>query len=367
MKIWWFGIYLLLISPVYADFNPKTTLPLSPEAVVSLRKLVNENGAVADLWQELKNKLENQLDLQPRPLEKINYEGLLDTNPLRITTEQHLQDIDVVADLLMGFYITGDQKYCRKIQEYLLAWSGRYLPTGNPINENKLEPLAHAFYVLKENFNTRDRRKISNWLNLIAAKLVQNEDIPVNNWESKRIKLLQSISIATGNQKYARKARKFFERYLNVALYPDGTSEDLKERDALHYHLSGLDPLILYAIMVNQQAPAEKNMFLLQSDSGASLKKSVDYVVPYATGELQHQEWVNSKVELDKKRAAAGLDKYKSGKLFNPTEALETFILASYFDQNYLPVVQQIEDCKELVTCLNRWDLIYIYALVLRK
>ncbi|NCB09764.1 MAG: alginate lyase, partial [Bacteroidia bacterium] len=40
----------------------------------------------------------------------------------------------------------------------------------------------------------------------------------------------------------------------------------------------------------------------------SSIEKSVEYVIPFATGDKQRKEWTNSKVALDRERAAAGID-----------------------------------------------------------
>ncbi len=83
------------------------------------------------------------------------------------------------------------------------------------------------------------------------------------------------------------------------------------------------------------------DLFSYTSPEGASVEKSVAYVVLYAIGEQVRQEWVNSKVELDHQRAAAGLEEYQPGRLFDPAEAIPLFEWASCYNREWHKLVQE--------------------------
>lgn len=85
----------------------------------------------------------------------------------------------------------------------------------------------------------------------------------------------------------------------------------------------------------------EFNLYDYKAENGASIKKSVEYVIPYATGEKQRKEWINTKVELDKKRAAAGIEKYQPGKLFDPKQAWEMFQWACYYNPEWYSIFEK--------------------------
>jgi hypothetical protein len=72
-----------------------------------------------------------------------------------------------------------------------------------------------------------------------------------------------------------------------------------------------------------------RQLYAWTTSEGGSLKRSVDFVVPYATGEKTRREWVNSTVELDRQRAAAGLPHYQPGMLFAPKDATSALEAAS--------------------------------------
>ena len=85
-------------------------------------------------------------------------------------------------------------------------------------------------------------------------------------------------------------------------------------------------------------------MYDFEGKQGGSIKKSVDYVVPYAKGDKQHEEWVNTTVSLDKRRAEAGLAKYQPGILFNPKKSLSMFEWALYYDPTLLDVIALLQE-----------------------
>ena len=67
-------------------------------------------------------------------------------------------------------------------------------------------------------------------------------------------------------------------------------------------------------------------------------------VIPFARGEKQHKEWVNTKVEFDRKRAKAGLEKYRTGRLFDPRQALNLLERAAYFDPSLMNLVRDLSE-----------------------
>ncbi|MFW5846280.1 MAG: iduronate-2-sulfatase, partial [Planctomycetota bacterium] len=102
---------------------------------------------------------------------------------------------------------------------------------------------------------------------------------------------------------------------------------------------SSLKPPIELAMILG-----EPELYTWEGPEGGSLKKSVDFVVPYATGEKTHKEWVDSRVRLDQERAAAGLEKYRPGRLYEPKSAHELMEYASFFDSGLIPLALSLDD-----------------------
>jgi hypothetical protein len=338
-------IFLILSSSgVKAEVSIRQTIILTQQEQKSLARLIRENQSARKLWLQLKKEAEAVMDDSPDPLSVIHYEGLLDTDPKRVRTERSLEDMDKVALLLFAYYASHDERYAQKAKEYILAWSKTYKATGNPINENKFEPLIHSYSVMRSIFNEREKRIVGGWLRGIADAEVANKSIPMNNWEAKRIKLVSLIGLILESKEYVEFADRHFKAYVEVALNGDGTTLDLMERDALGYHVSGLKPLMVYGITLEQFGPDTGfDPFTYQNSSGGSIEKSVEYVNPYALGEKVHKEWINTKVELDKKRAEAGLEKYQPGTHFKPEQSREMYELAYFYNDRYLKIINEIK------------------------
>ncbi len=341
-KYLWLLIGFCLYTSVDADI-PETLL-LTQSQQKYLAQLIHSNPATKALWLNVEQEAKGYLPDQPRPLPVIHYEGLLDTNPDRIDTEKNLRDMDKLAAWLFAYYTTQDDVYAQKAKAYILAWVETYQPTGNPINENKFEPLIHSYQTMKKHFSRAERERVEQWLTKIAEAEIAYPHMPQNNWKTKQIKLVGTIGLIVGREDFERYAVENLKKYIDRALYADGTTFDLRQRDAMSYHVSGLKPLLVTAIAMEQfrKGQGGSNIFDYQNQAGGSIRKSVDYVVPYALGEKVHKEWVNTKVALDRQRAAAGLAHYQPGTPYEPERSRELFELALYFDAKYQEVLRHL-------------------------
>lgn len=337
--------WILTVSSAVAEVSIRQTLLLTVEEQRVLRELIRENEEVQKHWYSIQEAAQIILNEQPQPLKVIYYEGLLDTDPKRVKTEQSLRDMDKLAVLLNAFYGTQDKMYAEKAKIYIMGWINTYEASGNPVNENKFEPLLHTYHIMKDHFTSAEQTQVAQWMVQIAEAEMGNPNIPENNWKAKQIKLVGTIGLILQKQSYINYAIKNFKAYVDKVLYADGTSRDLHQRDALSYHISSLDPLLTFAITLEQIGKNNAlDLFRYESPEGGSVKKSLDYVIPYATGEKEYKEWVNTTVELDRRRAEAGLENYQPGKLFDPTKSKETFELAYYFDPAYKAIIQDLSE-----------------------
>jgi hypothetical protein len=91
------------------------------------------------------------------------------------------------------------------------------------------------------------------------------------------------------------------------------------------------------------------NYYTYVSPAGTSIKKSVDWLLPYLTGEKTHGEFVNSTVEFDRQRARNGEAAYKAGTLFDPKNGVPTLLLASYFDTDpeLMPLARKLSGTED--------------------
>jgi hypothetical protein len=324
-----------------ATFSQTTTMIiLNRQEQENYKMLLEKNQEVRALNDSLQHLAKKALSHSARPLRVLYYEGLLDTNPKRIDTEKSLEDVDAVVNLIYGSYGVQDSIYGAKAAEIVKAWAKTYLPTGNPINENKFVAFFWSFHLFREHFDEKDEEVLEEWMRKIAIAEMKRSRTPNNNWQAKRLKIVGLIGNILEDEKMQEFSLSGFKEFINTAYFADGTSEDLAKRDALSYHISGIKPCL--SVFINfKHFSDEFDLYDYEGDSGGSIRKSVEYVIPYATGEKQHKEWVNTKVKLDKERAAAGIAKYQPGILFDPKDAYSLFECAAYYNPDYYRIIDE--------------------------
>jgi len=324
------------------EFSFRPCLPLNEEQRGRLRHLTESDPEAMKLLITLKSEAEARLTLQPRPLEVIHYEGLVNTDPRRIASVASLREMDDVSILFHYWQATGDGATAAVLKRFIGAWSATYRPTGNDVNENKLYPLFMAYLALQPDFESDERKKIDEWIKAMANLHGEafKKSRHFTNRYTKRVRLLTLFGKILNRPDWQAQATDGLKRFVQESLRADGSSLDLELRDSLTYHNSALQPAIDLAVMAGSEGPG---LYAWTVPSGGSLKKSVDYVIPYASGAQTREEWRKTQVDLDRRRAAAGLEAYRVGRLFDPKDALDLLAEASYFDASLVPLVLQLQ------------------------
>jgi hypothetical protein len=321
---------LLCFPPSWVNAQTTDIVLLNPQEAVNLRVLVKENAQVRAMYDSINELAILALAHKSNAPTRLFYEGMLPTHPDRVATEESLLEMDMLVNLIYAFYGDPAEKYGTKAKQFVLEWTNRYIPTGNPINENKLTAIFWAYHIFNDSFTATEQHQVEEWMKTIAYKELAREKTPNNNWEAKRLKIIAAIGSILGLEDLSTYAIEGFKKYIESAYYADGTSNDLRERDALRYHVSGLIPTV--TVFVNGLAfDSGYDLYRYTSPSGSSIERSVDYVIPYATGELQRAEWTNSKAAIDRKRAEAGLAEYQPGILYDPSHAILLLEWVGYF------------------------------------
>ena len=312
---------------------------LDKNEISHLQEVISTNRNAKQLYDSIAAEAAVALQLQPRPLQIMYYEGLLDTNPKRINTVKSFADINNVVTLIYANYGNENSRYGEKTRQIIMAWANTYKSDGNTINENKFNAFFWGYYLFKNHFTTEEQQQVENWMNKIAVNQMNRKRTPNNNWEAKRLKIIGIIGCILQNEKFIKYSVNGYKKFISSAYFPNGTSNDLRQRDALHYHVSGLKPCLSAFINLSKFNP-DFNLYNWESPNGSSIKKAVEFVVPYATGDKTREEWKNSKVELDKKRAAAGIAKYQPGMLFDPQKAYPMLEWACYYNPEWFSVFE---------------------------
>lgn len=335
-----FLIAIALISISITCLSQTTNIViLNSSEIQNLRSLLTKNEDLKKMRDSILTEANFALACVEKPLEIMHYEGLLNTDPKRINTVESFTNIESVITLIYASYLSENTLFDAKAKSIILSWTKTYKPTGNPINENKFNAFYWGYYLFKSQFSKNEQKLVENWMLEIAKKEMNRDYTPNNNWNAKRFKITGIIGSILNNEEIKNFAIEGFKTYIETAYFPDGTSNDLKSRDALHYHVSGITPCL--SAFINLSKFDEKfDLYAFVSPSGSSIQKSVEYVVPYATGIKQRKEWTNTTVQLDKDRAAAGLAEYQPGILFDPKEAFSMFEWACYYNRDWFGIFQ---------------------------
>ena len=323
------------------EFSIPSTNPLRPEQLISLRHLAQTDAEARAIADAVAAEAAPLLGATPRPLEVIHYEGLVNTDPRRIATVEKLREMAAVARLMRYWQVSGDARAAAALRRFITAWARTYRPTGNDVNENKLYPLLVAYHGLRGEFAADEKAAVDAWVSELGAlhAAAVGTSTHYTNRYAKHVRLAAIAGMILGKDEWVATAREGVRRFVSRSLYADGSSLDLKRRDTLTYHASGLRPVVELAMLAGDAGPA---LYKWESPEGGSIKRSVDFVVPYALGEKTRREWTHSKVDLDRRRAEAGLEKYQSGRAYDPKDALKLMEEASYFDPTLMRVVRHL-------------------------
>ncbi|MXV50158.1 hypothetical protein GS399_04185 [Pedobacter sp. HMF7647] len=315
-------------------------ISLTEPEIKTLKNEIKSKAPVKALYQEFYATAADALMQAPNPIEKVRSQGLLQGDPIKTASLKAVEDMSKIYALALVSRVSGEKKFRKKAEEYLTAWAGLNQATGDPIDETKLEDAVTGYDLIRAELTTDQQAKIDNWLIKIADSEVNSvsaepgKSTAKNNWNSHRIKMIALISRVVHSSNYDVYIKEELEKQLAVNLNADGSSFDFYERDALHYHIYTLEPLLKAIIALNRSN--NSNYFDFISTSGSSVKKSVDFLVPFVTGEKRHQEFLNSKVAFDKARANNKEKDYQPGADFVPSKGIVVLSLASYFDETYL-------------------------------
>jgi hypothetical protein len=290
--------------------------------------VVAQDDEAADQYGRLRKLANDALNDVPHPIPVIVGEGRLDSDPEMIASTAALKDLSKISALAWVWLVSQDAKYAEKDKEFILAWARGNRSDGDPINETKIEPLIVAYDILRPGFAPTERSVVDNWLRERAITLWNDPRHHTENWQSHRLKIVGMIATVIQDTDLWKSVENGYKKQMDISFLADGASVDFGLRDAMHYHLYSVLPLLTLACVAHQR---NHDWYGYQAPSGASLKGAVDFIGPYATGQKTHIEFLHSRVKFDKTRAAAGQKEYMPHP-WNVCEAVPVYIEASCSD-----------------------------------
>lgn len=290
---------------------------------------------------------EKHLDDKPHPLAHVHTEGTLPHQGIRDESIAAERDWPLTRQAALAWRLSADARYLHQVNDYLAAWATTYQPDFNPIDETNLDGLIDAYVLTSAALPADTRDAVRTLLRKLGEGYIERirafpeRDKPgtaTNNWQSHRVKLVTLAAAALGDQAMLKTARQLFEHQVADNIGPTGEVSDFADRDALHYVVYDLQPLVSAALAAKPFGDGDWLRYA--TPRGASLAKALDWLRPFAEGAKSHDEFVHTHVKFDREREQAG-EKGYSGP-WDPKTATALYWLAAQLDPIYLPVAQRL-------------------------
>ena len=303
------------------------------------------NPVPANFVLALQKDADKRAAAQPRAIARVHTEGTLPHQGIWDASVEAKKDLPLIRDLALIWRSNQDNATLVKLTALLDAWASIYKPSFNPIDETEFDAIIDAYAITQAALPSPTHDKVTQLLHVWASGYIDQmqhntkagKKIWVNNWQSLRIKIATLSAITIGDRHLIDAARFQFLNQLNQNLHSDGLSIDFEERDALHYTVYDLEPLVRAAIAAKTVGEDWMN---LKAANGVTLAAAVNWLLPYARGEKTHEEYVHTTVKFDLQRRDAGVAGFTG--LWDPKSSGQLFWLASKLDATYLPVAQSL-------------------------
>jgi hypothetical protein len=234
----------------------------------------------------------------------------------------------MLEDVLAWRAGAGDP-YLKAAQLYLAAWADAYRPDFNPIDETNLDGLIEAYAITRDRLDPKTRSAAGRLIRVLgegyldrmdeALRTRDSHSVWINNWQSHRVKIATFAAVALGDRALFTRARAAFDRQRTVNIHANGAVLDFAQRDALHYVIYDLEPLLRAALAARLMGED----WYRRTAGAPPLAVAISWLAPYAEGAKAHVEFVHSTVPFDAARARAGVKGFTGP--FDPKQARQLF------------------------------------------
>lgn len=341
----------LLLAPQaraedFAIFSPDVAATLSSARTSEAGQAVIANAEAA-------------LGRTPGPLPVVHTEGTLPGQGIRDESLVARRDLPAMLDFALAWRLTGERKYLDAADRFIAAWTATYIVSLNPIDETNFDAMILAYDLTEADLPAGTREGMDRFLRDLATGYLDAMDgAPKHfytNWQSHRIKIAAMASFQLGDPRLIERTFEDYQKHVATNVLADGTVFDFYERDAIHYVLYNVDPMMMAGLAARAHG---LDWFDWKNASGTGVSSVIDWLVPYVEGRATHQEFVHSRIEFDAQRLAAGQTEYAGP--WRPERAVNTLALARLFDDRYGPVLDAL-----LITTERRppsWLTLYLAA-----
>jgi hypothetical protein len=230
----------------------------------------------------------------------------------RITDRAELQRLSKTAfSLALAFYFTGHQDYAQHAAQLVRVW---FLDESTKMNPNLnygqgipgiaegraagiietrfLPELIDAVTLLQGSpaWTASDDQRLKNWMRaflkwLQESRLGREEGTRGNNQETWDEVQVTGLALYTGQAEIARAALERSRAAIGREFDPDGSQpRELARTRAWDYSIFNLTAFLTQAAMGDR---LDIKLWNYQTPDGRSLRKGVEYLIPFATGEAR--------------------------------------------------------------------------------
>jgi hypothetical protein len=295
----------------------------------------------ADLADELRSLADADLTREPHPRAVVHTQGLLPHEQDRDASVLAQEDWRQTLLQALAWCVTGHPVYADKATAYIEAWVPSYTPSFDPIDESDLIMLLFGFDFVQTRLTPQMIGMTKQFGQQLAAgylgsRRVGDPSTGLNNWQSHRIKLATAGAYLSGDPALIAAAREGFSTHVTRNLGTDGQTYDFAQRDAMHYVVYDLEPLMMAASIAAAHGDDWYGMVALEGRLAAALR----WLEPYAAGDKDHEEFVHSTVKFDARRAAAQVAGYSG--LWRREEASNLYWMAACLDRQFMPMANAL-------------------------
>jgi hypothetical protein len=273
---------------------------------------------------------------KPNGLPYIRKDGQRNPEIDRITDRAELQRLaKTVSSLALAFYFTGRQQYAQHAAQFIRVWFLNPATRMNPnlrfgqripgitdgraagIIETRFLPDIIDGVMLVQGssaWNAADNRGFKEWMRaclkwLQESRLGREEAIRGNNQETWEEVQVVALALYTGQSEVARATLQRSRAAIGQEFEPDGGQpRELARTRAWDYSIFNLTAFLHLAQL---GAGVGVDLWNYRTADGRSLRRGVDYLVPFATGEKrfpykQITPFQPSKLHEILRRAAVG-------------------------------------------------------------
>ena len=244
--------------------------------------------------------------LAPAPVQTIHSAGVADpSSPGFAASRRAFQDADNYLFLALAYRLTGRIEYRDHARAVVRAWAQLNQPTGQPIDETRLEAFLWGLDLLGDKYEPETRAWLERWsaANHIYSFGPKTES---NNHKTHHLKIALMLDKLLGRTSEYERDLAAASRHEQVNLgNADGSSLDYRERDAMHYHIFDLEPWMEIALM--------------SGCCGSSVDRAFAFFDRQTRDHPGDIEFANSTAPIDRKRASGGFEyaqarPYETGK-----------------------------------------------------